>query len=90
MGVNNKTQLVFCGKSKIYGEIETEIKHIVFDLQIEDVEERKNKAKIFMNANEVAAYLGVKVDIVFKNRLPKKRIKGINNRFFAVRTVNNK
>lgn len=88
MGVRNKTKLVYCGKSAVYGEIENEIKHVVFDLQIEDLEERKAKAKTFNNANEVAAYLGVKVEVVFKNRFPNKKIKGINNHFFAVRPLN--
>lgn len=88
MGVRNKTQLLFCGKSKIIGEIETNIPHIVFDLQIEDLEERRIKAKEFNNANEVAAYLGVAVEVIFRNRFPKKRIQGINKKFYAVRTLN--
>lgn len=89
MGVRNKTQLVYCGKSKVIGEIESNIPHIVFDLQIENLEERKKKAKIFNNANEVAAYLGVKIEVIFRNRFPQKKVKGVNNRFFAVRTLKN-
>jgi hypothetical protein len=79
--------LVYCGKSEIFGEIENELQHIVYDLSIQDVNERKEKAKLFDNANEAAAYLGVKVDVVFRNRVAGKRIKGINNKFFAIRVI---
>jgi len=79
--------LVYAGKSVIYGEIENELQHIVYDLSIEDVNERREKAKLFDNANEAAAYLGVKVDVVFRNRKVGKKVKGINNRYFAVRTI---
>ena len=82
-----KIALVYCGKSEIFGEIENELQHIVYDLSIEDINERKAKAKTFDNANEAAAYLGVKVDVVFKNRIAGKRIKGINNKFFAIRII---
>lgn len=80
--------LVFCGKSKIYGEIENELEHIVYDLSIQDVNERKAKAQTFENANRVAEFLKVKVDVVFKNRIPPKRIKGVDNRYYAVRVIN--
>lgn len=79
--------LVYAGKSVIYGEIENELQHIVYDLSIEDVNERREKAKLFDNANEAAAYLGVKVDVVFRNRKVGKKVKGINNRYFAIRTI---
>ena len=79
--------LVYAGKSVIYGEIENELQHIVYDLSIVDVNERREKAKLFDNANEAAAYLGVKVDVVFRNRKVGKKVKGINGHFFAVRTI---
>jgi hypothetical protein len=79
--------LVYCGKSEIFGEIENELQHIVYDLSIQDLNERKEKAKLFDNANEAAAYLGVKVDVVFRNRVAGKKVKGINNRMFAVRII---
>ena len=79
--------LVYVGKSKLYGEIENELQHIVYDLSIEDVNERREKAKLFDNANEAAAYLGVKVDVVFRNRKVGKKVKGINNKYFAIRTI---
>jgi hypothetical protein len=82
-----KIALVYCGKSEIFGEIENELQHIVYDLSIQDVNERKQKAKLFDNANEAAAYLGVKVDVVFRKRVAGKKIKGINNRMFAVRVI---
>ena len=79
--------LVYAGKPVIYGEIENELQHIVYDLSIVDVNERREKAKLFDNANEAAAYLGVKVDVVFRNRKVGKKVKGINNKYFAVRTI---
>ena len=79
--------LVYVGKSKLYGEIENELEHIVYDLSIEDVNERREKAKLFDNANEAAAYLGVKVDVVFRNRKVGKKIRGVNGHHFAVRTI---
>jgi hypothetical protein len=82
-----KTALVYVGKSEIFGEIENELQHIVYDLSIEDINERKAKAKLFDNANEAAAYLGVKVDVVFRNRTVGKRIKGINNKSYSVRVI---
>jgi ribosomal protein L35AE/L33A len=82
-----KIALVYCGKSEIFGEIENELQHIVYDLSIEDIKERKEKAKTFDNANEAAAYLGVKVDVIFRNRTTGKKVKGINNRIFAVRII---
>lgn len=82
-----KIALVYVGKSEIFGEIENELQHIVYDLSIQDVNERKQKAKLFDNANEAAAYLGVKVDVVFKNRVAGKKVKGINNKFYAIRII---
>jgi hypothetical protein len=82
-----KIALVYVGKSEIFGEIENELQHIVYDLSIEDINERKAKAKLFDNANEAAAYLGVKVDVVFRNRTVGKRIKGINNKSYSVRVI---
>ena len=82
-----KIALVYVGKSEIFGEIENELQHIVYDLSIEDINERKAKAKLFDNANEAAAYLGVKTDVIFRNRTTGKRIKGINNKFFAIRII---
>jgi ribosomal protein L35AE/L33A len=82
-----KIALVYCGKSEIFGEIENELQHIVYDLSIEDINERKAKAKLFDNANEAAAYLGVKTDVIFRNRTTGKKVKGINGHQFAVRII---
>lgn len=86
---NPKRQLPvqWVGKAKEAGLVESELKHILYDLSIEDVEERKRKAKVFDTANEVADYLGINVDIVFRNRMPNKRIKGINKKEYAVRVI---
>ena len=80
--------LIYCGKSELYGQIENELEHIVYDLSIEDLSERKRKAQIFENAVRVAEFLKVKVDVVFKNRVPPKRIKGVDNRYYAIRVLN--
>lgn len=75
------------GKAKQAGLVESELRHILYDLSIKDVEERKSKAKLFDTANEVAEYLGINVDIVFRNRMPNKRIKGLNQKEYAVRVI---
>ncbi len=62
--------------------------HIVYDLSIKDLNERKQKAKIFDNAKEVAAYLGVKIETVFRNRTVGKQITGINKKQYAIRLIN--
>lgn len=64
---------------------EVEIRHVVYDLSIKDLNERIKKAKILDNAEQVAAYLSVKIDTVFRNRIPNKRITGINGKEYAVR-----
>jgi hypothetical protein len=67
---------------------ESSQKHIVLDCSILDLEERKRKAVILDNAEQVAAYLNVKIDTVFRNRIPSpktKRITGINGKEYAVR-----
>lgn len=79
--------LVYVGKSKLYGEIENELEHIVYDLSIKDLEERKRKAQTFENAVRVAEFLKCTVDAVFKNRYPKKKIKGVDAKWYAVRAV---
>lgn len=79
--------LVCAGKSVVYGEIENELQHIVYDLSIADVNERREKAMLFDNANQAAAYLGVKVDVIFRNRKVGKQVRGINNKKFAVRVI---
>lgn len=79
--------LVYAGKSVVYGEIENELQHIVYDLSIVDVNERRERAMLFDNANQAAAYLGVKVDVIFRNRKVGKQVRGINNKKFAVRVI---
>jgi hypothetical protein len=60
--------------------------HIVYDLSIENIDERKAKAKQFDNALQVAKYLGCTPKRVFNNRIPGKRIfSDLMNREFAVR-----
>ena len=81
-----KEKITYIGKATEAGMIESDLTHIVYDLSIEDLEERKEKAKIFNNANEVAAYLGVGIDVVFRGRFPKKRVQGLNKRNYAIRT----
>lgn len=44
------------------------IRHIVYDLSIKNLDERKAKAIHFDTANQVAHFLGCKVDTVFKKK----------------------
>jgi hypothetical protein len=83
--VSPKNKATYIGNSEIYGLIEDGIKHIVYDLSIEDIEERKQKAIICNSAVEVATLLKVRNDVVFRNRIVGKKIKGINGKHFAVR-----
>jgi hypothetical protein len=68
--------------------LESDLKHIVYDLSIEDLTERKAKAKILDNSGQVASYLGINIETVWKNRMPKKKVKGINGRMYAIRVLN--
>lgn len=74
-------------KAKEAGLIESELKHILYDLSIEDVEERRRKAKVFDTANEVADYLGINVDIIFRNRVIGKKVTALNKKQYAVRVI---
>ena len=87
MSRNNKIANTYVGSSQIYGAIENELEHILYDLSIKDLNERKEKAQRFENANRVAEFLKVKVDCVFRNRKVGKKVKGINNKYFAIRTI---
>lgn len=69
--------------------LESSLKHIVYDLSIENLEERKAKAKILEGSNQVASYLGINIETVWKNRIPKKKVKGINGKMFAIRILTN-
>lgn len=62
--------------------------HIVYDLSIKDLNERKEKAKTFDNAKQVADYLGVKTETVFRNRTVGKQITALNKKQYAVRIIN--
>lgn len=66
---------------------ESDSYHLVFDLSIEDILERKNKAKRFDNVKQVADYLGVSVDTIFRNRSFGKRVTGLNNKLYSVRLI---
>ena len=88
MSRNNKIANTYVGSSAIYGSIENELEHILYDLSIQDVNERKEKAQRFENANRVAEFLKVKVDCVFRNRKVGKFILGVDGREYAIRTIN--
>lgn len=75
------------GKAKQAGLVESELRHILYDLSIKDVEERKSKAKTFDTANEVAAYLGVRVEMIFRNRVVGKKVTALNKKQYAVRVI---
>lgn len=63
--------------------------HIVYDMSIEDVSQRKLKSRHFNNAVEVAAYLGVRVTSIFNNRTAGKYVKGIDGRTYVIRKIEN-
>lgn len=88
MSRNNKIANTYVGSSQIYGAIENELEHILYDLSIQDLNERKEKAQRFENANRVAEFLKVKVDCVFRNRKVGKFILGVDGRKYAIRTIN--
>jgi len=75
------------GKASSAGMVEEGLKHIVYDLSIENIEERKQKAMHFDTANQVAHFLGYNVDTVFKKRIHGKNIKSISGKLYAVRTI---
>lgn len=68
-------------------DIVDSVPHIVYDMSIEDLKERKFKAQVFDNVVEASGFLGVTVDMVFRNRKPKKYIKGLNGKLYAVRLL---
>lgn len=88
MSRNNKIANTYVGSSQIYGAIENELEHILYDLSIKDVNERKEKAQRFENANRVAEFLKVKVDCVFRNRKVGKSVLGVDGRKYAIRVIN--
>jgi len=88
MSRNNKIANTYVGSSQIYGAIENELEHILYDLSIKDLNERKEKAQRFENANRVAEFLKVKVDCVFRNRKVGKYVVGVDNRKYAIRVIN--
>lgn len=75
------------GKATNAGMVEDGLRHIVYDLSIKNLDERKAKAIPFDTANQVAHFLGCKVDTVFKNRTHGKTIKSISGKLYAVRTI---
>lgn len=84
---NKDFPIQWTGKAKEIGMIEQELKHIIYDLSIKNLEERKSKAKTFDTANEVAAYLGIKIDTVFKNRMVGRKVTALNKKRYAVRVI---
>jgi hypothetical protein len=56
-------------------------------MSIEDIQERRLKAIVFDNVVEASSFLGVNVETIFRNRKPKKYIKGLDNKKYAVRIL---
>lgn len=79
-----------CNKLATIHFLEDRKEHILYDLSITDLIERKKNACILHNAKDVANLLGVTVKKVFNNRLPGKTItSAFNNKKFAVRLIVN-
>lgn len=75
------------GKAADAGMVEEGLRHIVYDLSIENIEERKAKAIPFDTANQVADYLGIKVETVFRNRIVGKKVIALNKKQYAIRVI---
>lgn len=75
-----------CSKQQTISFLEHKKEHILYNLSIQNIQERKRKAIILYNAQDVAVFLGVTVEKVFKNRYPGKTITSCyNNQCFAIR-----
>ena len=68
-------------------DIVDSVPHIVYDMSISDVQERRLKAQVFDNVREVSGFLGVSVENIFRNRKPKKYIIGLDKKKYAVRIL---
>jgi hypothetical protein len=68
-------------------DIVDSVPHIVYDMSISDVQERRLKALVFDNVREVSGFLGVSVETIFRNRKPKKYLIGLDNKKYAVRIL---
>jgi hypothetical protein len=68
-------------------DIVDSVPHIVYDMSISDVQERRLKALVFDNVREVSGFLGVSVETIFRNRKPKKYIIGLDNKKYSVRVL---
>jgi hypothetical protein len=68
-------------------DIVDSVPHIVYDMSIDDLQERRIKAQVFDNAREVSGFLGVSVETIFRNRKPKKYINGVDGKKYAVRIL---
>jgi hypothetical protein len=68
-------------------DIVDSVPHIVYDMSIEEVGERRTKAIVFDNVVELSGFLGVTVETIFRNRKPKKYVRGLNGKMYAVRML---
>ena len=68
-------------------DIVDSVPHIVYDMSIDDIQERRLKALVFDNVVEASGFLGVSVETIFRNRKPNKYIKGLDEKKYAVRIL---
>jgi hypothetical protein len=68
-------------------DIVDSVPHIVYDMSIIDIQERRLKALVFDNVREVSGFLGVSVETIFRNRKPNKYINAMDNKKYAVRIL---
>lgn len=61
------------------------VKHRVFDLSIEDLQERREMSVVYDNAKEVAYALGVDLPTIKNNRVVGKKVRAKNGKYYAVR-----
>jgi hypothetical protein len=68
-------------------DIVDSVPHIVYDMSIVDIQERRLKAQVFDNVREVSGFLGVNVETIFRNRKHQKYIIGLDKKKYAVRLL---
>jgi hypothetical protein len=70
-------------------DIVDSVPHIVYDMSICDIQQRRLKALVFDNVVEASGFLGVNVETIFRNRKPKKYIIGLDKKKIRSKVIVN-
>jgi len=74
----------------VHSDPENLVPHVLYDLTIADVEERRRKATRLESARHVSTFLGIDPRKVFFNRLPGTRVwSPFLQKHFAIRIAKN-